>query len=168
MNRGQMDINKRVSMTDARANEKSFFTTSEAYKDLGNIGTEYLANKLSNHLISEINRKLPEIQNYIDKTIADYKRQLTDLGNDVSGNRGKMLHLILTLCQKVEKAFCKIVDAGEGGALLAIVVQLYLSILHAVCWVFDIICTWVVQGLLVLEKLSLCCYGRLYPVVMLL
>eukprot|EP00877_Chromochloris_zofingiensis_P008940 jgi/Chrzof1/429/Cz01g15170.t1 len=115
VNRGQMDINKRVSMTDARANEKSFFTTSEAYKDLGNIGTEYLANKLSNHLISEINRKLPEIQNYIDKTIADYKRQLTDLGNDVSGNRGKMLHLILTLCQKVEKAFCKIVDAGEGG-----------------------------------------------------
>lgn len=26
-----------------------------------------------------------------------------------------MLHLILTLCQKVEKAFNKIVDGGEGG-----------------------------------------------------
>jgi hypothetical protein len=26
-----------------------------------------------------------------------------------------MLHLILTICQKVEKAFNKIVDGGEGG-----------------------------------------------------
>lgn len=45
----------------------------------------------------------------------DYKSQLTALGNDVSGNRGKMLHLILTLCQKVEKAFTRIVEGGEGG-----------------------------------------------------
>jgi hypothetical protein len=29
-----------------------------------------------------------------------------------------MLHLILTICQKVEKAFNKIVDGGEGGARL--------------------------------------------------
>jgi hypothetical protein len=26
-----------------------------------------------------------------------------------------MLHLILTLCQKVEKAFTRIVEGGEGG-----------------------------------------------------
>lgn len=42
--------------------------SSEAYRDLDNIGTTYLANKLSNHLIAEITRKLPEIQSYIDKT----------------------------------------------------------------------------------------------------
>lgn len=35
----------------------------------------------------------------------------------MTGNRGKMLHLILTICQKVEKAFNKIVDGGEGGEL---------------------------------------------------
>ena len=33
----------------------------------------------------------------------------------MSGNRGKMLHLILTIIQKVEKAFARIVDGGEGG-----------------------------------------------------
>jgi hypothetical protein len=27
-----------------------------------------------------------------------------------------MLHLILSLCQKVEKAFTRIVEGGEGGA----------------------------------------------------
>jgi dynamin 1-like protein len=48
-------------------------------------------------------------------SISDYKNELKKLGNDVTGNRGKMLHLILTLCQKVEKAFNKIVDGGEGG-----------------------------------------------------
>lgn len=42
--------------------------SSEAYRDLDNIGTTYLANKLSNHLVGEITRKLPDIQSYIDKT----------------------------------------------------------------------------------------------------
>lgn len=37
-------------------------------RDLDNIGTTYLANKLSNHLINEITRKLPDIQSYVDKT----------------------------------------------------------------------------------------------------
>jgi hypothetical protein len=49
------------------------------------------------------------------RSIHDYQCQLKALGQDVTGNRGKMLHLILTLCQKVEKAFNKIVDGGEGG-----------------------------------------------------
>lgn len=48
-------------------------------------------------------------------SIHDYQSQLKSLGQDVTGNRGKMLHLILTLCQKVEKAFNKIVEGGEGG-----------------------------------------------------
>jgi hypothetical protein len=39
-----------------------------ANRDLDNIGTTYLANKLSAHLINEITRKLPDIQNYVDKT----------------------------------------------------------------------------------------------------
>lgn len=115
VNRGQADINKRMSMTDARAREIEFFRSSDSYRDLDNIGTTYLANKLSNHLINEITRKLPDIQSYVDKTIHDYQSQLKSLGQDVTGNRGKMLHLILTICQKVEKAFNKIVDGGEGG-----------------------------------------------------
>jgi dynamin 1-like protein len=41
---------------------------SPCCRDLDNIGTTYLANKLSNHLINEITRKLPDIQSYVDKT----------------------------------------------------------------------------------------------------
>jgi dynamin 1-like protein len=115
VNRGQADINKKMNMAEARSREAEFFRAADAYRDLDNTGTTYLANKLSNHLISEITRKLPEISSYIDRTIGDYKAQLTALGSDVSGNRGKMLHLILSLCQKVEKAFTRIVEGGEGG-----------------------------------------------------
>jgi hypothetical protein len=42
--------------------------STDAYRDLDNTGTSYLANKLSHHLINEITRKLPEIQSYVDKT----------------------------------------------------------------------------------------------------
>ena len=48
-------------------------------------------------------------------SIHEYQHQLRLLGQDVTSNRGKMLHLILTLCQKVEKAFNRIVDGGEVG-----------------------------------------------------
>ncbi|KAF6255607.1 dynamin-related GTPase [Scenedesmus sp. NREL 46B-D3] len=115
VNRGQADINKKMTMNDARGKELDFFKGMDAYRDLENTGTDYLSKKLSTHLINEITRKLPEIQGYIDKTIHDYQSQLKALGHDVTGNRGKMLHLILTICQKVEKAFNKIVDSGEGG-----------------------------------------------------
>jgi hypothetical protein len=115
VNRGQADINKRVSMADARDRENAFFRATDAYSRLDNVGTDYLAKKLSTHLINEISRKLPEIQAFVDHAVADYRKQLHDLGNDVAGNRGKMLHLILTICQKVEKAFNRIVDGGEGG-----------------------------------------------------
>eukprot|EP00882_Tetradesmus_deserticola_P003727 GHRQ01003942.1.p1 GENE.GHRQ01003942.1~~GHRQ01003942.1.p1 ORF type:complete len:478 (+),score=208.07 GHRQ01003942.1:111-1544(+) len=115
VNRGQADINKKMTMVDARGKEQEFFKGMDQYRDLENTGTDYLSKKLSTHLINEITRKLPEIQGYIDKTIHDYQSQLKALGHDVTGNRGKMLHLILTICQKVEKAFNKIVDGGEGG-----------------------------------------------------
>lgn len=47
------------------------------------------------------------------------QKQLTDMGGDVAEGRGKMLHLILVLCQKVQKAFDKCVDGGSGGKRLA-------------------------------------------------
>lgn len=57
----------------------------------------------------------PNALPFVCCSIHDYQTQLKSLGQDVTGNRGKMLHLILTICQKVEKAFNKIVDGGEGG-----------------------------------------------------
>ncbi|KAJ9505175.1 hypothetical protein QJQ45_024850 [Haematococcus lacustris] len=67
VNRGQADLNSKVSMKEARAREKEFFTSNAAYADLQNIGTGYLAEKLSQHLINEIMKNLPSISQYIDQ-----------------------------------------------------------------------------------------------------
>lgn len=115
VNRAQADINGKVSMKDARAKEREFFQSSPAYRDLKNTGTEYLSGHLSNHLIHEIMKQLPSLQQYIDTSVSQLQKELKDLGNDISGNRGQMLHMILTLCQKAEKCFEKIVDGGAGG-----------------------------------------------------
>ncbi len=48
-------------------------------------------------------------------SISQYRKELEVLGSDIGANRGKMLHLILTLIHKVEKAFEKVVDGGSGG-----------------------------------------------------
>lgn len=115
VNRGQADINSRVSMKDARAKEREFFQGKSEYQDLQNTGTTFLADKLSNHLINEIMKSLPSIQSYIESTIAKLQKELTALGGDVSHSRGAMLHMVLQLCQKLERAFERIVDGGKDG-----------------------------------------------------
>ena len=54
-------------MKDARTREREFFSSQPAYADLTNIGTNFLADKLSAHLINEIMKNLPSIQQYIDQ-----------------------------------------------------------------------------------------------------
>jgi dynamin 1-like protein len=48
-------------------------------------------------------------------SIAKTEAELKALGGDISYGRGSMLHLILTLCHKLEKAYTKIVDGGRDG-----------------------------------------------------
>mmetsp|Transcript_14458 Transcript_14458/g.31336 ORF Transcript_14458/g.31336 Transcript_14458/m.31336 type:complete len:628 (+) Transcript_14458:150-2033(+) len=115
VNRGQADINSKVSMKDARAREKEFFHSQPAYADLSNTGTTYLAEKLSTHLINEIMKNLPSISSYIDQNIVKLEKDLKALGGDLNYGRGSMLHLILKLCRKVEEAFEGIVDGGRDG-----------------------------------------------------
>lgn len=115
VNRGQADINSKLSMLNARAREKEFFASKPEYADLTNTGTTYLAEKLSIHLINEIMKNLPSISAYIDQNVVKLEKELKALGGDVNYGRGSMLHLILTLCRKLEEAFNKIVDGKKDG-----------------------------------------------------
>ncbi len=49
-------------------------------------------------------------------SIARLEKELKALGGDIKTGRGSMLHLILTLCHKLEKAYTKTVDGGQDGA----------------------------------------------------
>lgn len=48
-------------------------------------------------------------------SVSRMEKELKALGGDVNYGRGSMLHLILTLCHKLEKAFTKLVDGGRDG-----------------------------------------------------
>jgi dynamin 1-like protein len=60
-------------------------------------------------------KNLPSISQYIDQNVVRLEKELKALGGDVKYGRGSMLHLILTLCHKLEKAYCKVVDGGQDG-----------------------------------------------------
>lgn len=52
------------------------------------------------------------------RSIIRLEKELKALGGDVKFGRGSMLHMVLTLCHKLEKAYIKTVDGGRDGAYL--------------------------------------------------
>jgi len=115
VNRGQADIAGNVSMTAARARELDFFRKAPAYASLKNVGTSFLAGKLSDHLVSSIRRALPTIAQGINDGVAGMEKELEDLGGPSVEGRGGMVHLLLQLTRSFEDAFAAAVDGGKGG-----------------------------------------------------
>lgn len=70
VNRGQADLNSKMAMGDSRKRELEFFSTNPAYAGVQNIGTTFLSNKLSSHLIGAIRKQLPVIQTAINNGYA--------------------------------------------------------------------------------------------------
>lgn len=114
VNRSQADINGKVDMKKARAQEEKFFKDSE-YAHLKNVGTTNLSNKVVNHLEQAILRQLPQIQSYLNDSVIDLHRELEDLGVHIPSDRGAMLHMVLELCRTFEREFADLLDGGRGG-----------------------------------------------------
>lgn len=116
VNRGQGDLNEKMSMQRARDNEMAFFKGERSlYNGCTNVGTDFLSNKLSQHLIRAIQLQLPKITSSIDSGIIALRKEVDAMGGQQVATRGGMIHLILTLCRQFEDAFSKAVDGGKGG-----------------------------------------------------
>ena len=122
VNRGQKDIDSKMGMSQARAKELEFFRESNDYKDLGNVGTEYLSKDLSEKLISSVRRQLPNISGFLNKSIMDLNKEVEALGGPAASGRGEMVHAVLTIARKFETAFGKLIDGGKGGGELVLTV----------------------------------------------
>lgn len=70
VNRGQADLNSKMAMGDSRKRELEFFTGNPAYLGVQNVGTTFLSNKLSEHLVLAIRKQLPVIQTAINNGCA--------------------------------------------------------------------------------------------------
>lgn len=115
VNRGQKDINSKMTMQDARRRELDFFEGSGDYNGLTNVGTAFMAEKLSKHLLLEIRRALPGIHASIKQDILSLQKECEALGPSIMESRGQMMHFILKRCRDFETAFCELVDRGRGG-----------------------------------------------------
>lgn len=122
VNRGQADINSKMDMSRARSKELEFFHSNPAYQGLNNVGTGYLAQELSDKLVSSVRRALPGISAFVNKNCSQLERELQGMGGPAATSRGEMIHLVLTICRKFETAFNKLVDGGKGGGELILTV----------------------------------------------
>lgn len=121
VNRGQADINSKMSMHNARAKEMGFFDKGE-YNGLKNVGTGFLSTELSEKLVASVRRQLPNISGFVNKSVMELQRELEAMGGPAATSRGEMIHLVLTLCRKFETAYAKLIDGGKGGGELILTV----------------------------------------------
>ncbi len=101
-----------MPMEEARKKELDYFRKNSHYADLKNVGTSFLANKLSNHLINAIRKQLPIIQQKVNDSVVDLERELESLGGPAITGRGGMVHTVLQLCRLVEESFAKVLPAA--------------------------------------------------------
>jgi len=92
----------------ARQKELEFFKGKREYSDLRNVGTNFLSEKLSSHLIGAIRKQMPVIQHNISEGIISLEKELESLGGPGTATRGSMIHLVLQLCRTFEEAFGKV------------------------------------------------------------
>ncbi|PON87555.1 Dynamin superfamily [Trema orientale] len=116
VNRSQADINKNVDMIIARRKEREYFATSPDYGHLsGNMGSEYLAKLLSNHLETVIRARIPSITSLINKSIDELESELDHLGRPMAVDAGAQLYTVLELCRAFDRIFKEHLDGGRPG-----------------------------------------------------
>ncbi|XP_047330439.1 phragmoplastin DRP1C-like [Impatiens glandulifera] len=116
VNRSQADINKNVDMIASRRKERTYFESSQEYGHLAhNMGSEYLAKLLSQHLETVIRQRIPSIISLINKTIDELTTELDLIGKPISIDGGAQLYKILELCREFDRVVKEHLDGGRPG-----------------------------------------------------
>ncbi|XP_070848341.1 dynamin-1-like protein isoform X1 [Chaetodon trifascialis] len=120
VNRSQLDINNKKSVTDAIRDEHAFL--QKKYPSLANRnGTKYLARTLNRLLMHHIRDCLPELKTRINVLAAQYQSLLSSYGEPVEDQSATLLQLITKFateyCNTIEGT-AKYIETAElcGGA----------------------------------------------------
>ncbi|GJQ10543.1 hypothetical protein GpartN1_g2828.t1 [Galdieria partita] len=126
VNRSQADINSHKSIQEAREAEKRFFKEHPVYKSFADqMGSEYLANKLSGMLMEHIRKCLPDLRTKINSQLKEKQKELFKLGSALGDNEdiGAALlsiinHYAMEFNQALEGKAHEVISATElyGGA----------------------------------------------------
>uniref|UniRef100_A0A4W5P205 Dynamin-1-like protein n=1 Tax=Hucho hucho TaxID=62062 RepID=A0A4W5P205_9TELE len=120
VNRSQLDINNKKSVSDAIRDEHAFL--QKKYPSLANRnGTKYLARTLNRLLMHHIRDCLPELKTRINVLAAQYQSLLSSYGQPVEDQNATLLQLITKFaaeyCHTIEGT-AKYIETAElcGGA----------------------------------------------------
>uniref|UniRef100_A0A8C7TY72 Dynamin-1-like protein n=1 Tax=Oncorhynchus mykiss TaxID=8022 RepID=A0A8C7TY72_ONCMY len=120
VNRSQLDINNKKSVSDAIRDEHAFL--QKKYPSLANRnGTKYLARTLNRLLMHHIGDCLPELKTRINLLAAQYQSLLSSYGQPVEDQNATLLQLITKFaaeyCHTIEGT-AKFIETAElcGGA----------------------------------------------------
>eukprot|EP00871_Galdieria_phlegrea_P003221 jgi/Galph1/38/GphlegSOOS_G4856.1 len=126
VNRSQADINSHRSIQEAREAEKRFFNEHPVYKEFADqMGSEYLAKKLSGILMEHIRKCLPDLRTKISSQLKEKQQEVQKLGSALGDNDdiGAALlsiinHYAMEFGQALEGKAHEVISATElyGGA----------------------------------------------------
>lgn len=98
VNRSQSDLESRVPIAEARSKESTFFHSHPIYAPhAANMGSQYLASKLSAMLMEHIRNVLPSIRARLTSQLSDVRKQLAALGPELTSaddTSATLLHLL--------------------------------------------------------------------------
>lgn len=98
VNRSQADLETRLPISEARAKERAFFHSHPVYAPhAAKMGSQFLASVLSSMLMEHIRNVLPSIRTRLTSQLADVRKQLMNLGPELTSaddSSATLLHLL--------------------------------------------------------------------------
>jgi replication fork clamp-binding protein CrfC len=113
VNRCQSDVEKGISIKEARRLEANFFATHKSYRLMSSrLGTTYLTRRLNQTLVDHIKRCLPDIKMRISKMLLRVNSELESIGNSTRAmDRSEQGRVLLSILAQFSTSFA---DAIEG------------------------------------------------------
>ena len=113
VNRCQSDVEKGISIKEARRLETNFFATHKSYRLMSSrLGTTYLTRRLNQTLVDHIKRCLPDIKMRISKMLLRVNSELESIGNSTRAmDRSEQGRVLLSILAQFSTSFA---DAIEG------------------------------------------------------
>ncbi|XP_068449701.1 interferon-induced GTP-binding protein Mx-like isoform X2 [Clinocottus analis] len=121
--RGQKEITERVSLTEATKREKAFFKDHVHFKSLydeGHATVPKLAEKLTLELVHHIKGSLPQLENQIEKKLAETQAELDSCGSGPPSDAAESLGFLIDTVAAFTKDAISLTTGEEikfGGKL---------------------------------------------------